>query len=349
MTPQHSRIPRVTVGRRFERRLHARHRGFTLVELLVVIAIIGVLVGLLLPAVQAARESARRSSCTNNLRQIGLAAHSYASATRFLVPSFLGNNAYISAGGNFNSWPTWAALLLPHLEEKSTADLWDLKRLVQAQRPEAYQTPVQVYSCASRPRMVLSKNDFATPGGITADYAASFGTLITPNGDTLFSAADGAVVPGLPTLDPPNPQPGVEPRLVSTKHQVSFSRVSDGTSKTLMFGEKWIDPAVERGRGSDASVYSGNRAAGRRMAGVSASPEPKERGIYRLLLDPRSSFSTGDVPNGTPGHNFGGPHAGVTQFVFVDGHVQAVSNSATKEVLTALATRAGGESPPSDF
>jgi prepilin-type N-terminal cleavage/methylation domain-containing protein len=68
--------------RMFGHRSRNRRTGFTLVELLVVIAIIGTLVGLLLPAVQAARESARRSSCQNNLKQIGVALHNYHDATR---------------------------------------------------------------------------------------------------------------------------------------------------------------------------------------------------------------------------------------------------------------------------
>lgn len=87
-----------------------RSRGFTLVELLVVIAIIGVLVALLLPAVQAAREAARRSQCTNQLRQIVLAVHSYESAFRCLP----------SAGGSTGYSPQ--ARLLPYIEQANLHD-----------------------------------------------------------------------------------------------------------------------------------------------------------------------------------------------------------------------------------
>ena len=92
-------------------------RGFTLVELLVVIAIIGVLVAMLLPAVQAAREAARRMSCSNNLRQIGLAMHNYESAQRVFPPQIMvGKNQY-----------RWSALAraLYYLEQTGLADRID--------------------------------------------------------------------------------------------------------------------------------------------------------------------------------------------------------------------------------
>ena len=96
------------------------HRGFTLVELLVVIAIIAVLVSLLMPAVQQAREAARRSSCQNNLKQIGLALHNYHDAHKVFPPGWTTNYAnYCSPNcADHSSW-SWHTMILPQLEQSN--------------------------------------------------------------------------------------------------------------------------------------------------------------------------------------------------------------------------------------
>ncbi len=111
--------------------------GFTLVELLVVIAIIGILVGLLLPAVQAAREAARRMSCSNNLKQIGLAMHNYESAHRRLPPVYIllrgpGSSlpGELGTGGHWRddiNVHTYAEFLLPFMEQNNVYQLIDMK------------------------------------------------------------------------------------------------------------------------------------------------------------------------------------------------------------------------------
>jgi prepilin-type processing-associated H-X9-DG protein len=183
--------------------------------------------------------------------------------------------------------------------------------------------------CPSRPGPVLSVNDFqilngTRPGGSLTDYAASFGP------HAAFTASTGAIVPSLPVVTADS----VGPLLVSYQHQVKLTGVTDGTSNTTMFGEKSIRPNSLRGKNEDRSVYSQVRNTHRRMMGV---------GDVRPLLPPDNQ--TLPFANSS----FGGPHPGVTNFVFVDGSVRSVLITASLQTLTALVTRAGGEVVGNDF
>src|SRR5262245_23337632 len=99
-----------------------RRRAFTVTELLVAIAIIGALVSLLLPAVQQAREASRRSACQNNLRQVGLALHSFESSRGVFPPSGWTLAASANPAGKFVGW---RALILPHLEQTALHSAYD--------------------------------------------------------------------------------------------------------------------------------------------------------------------------------------------------------------------------------
>jgi len=115
------------------KRLRNKRNAFTLVELLVVIAIIGILVGLLLPAVQAAREAARRMACSNNMRQLGLAAHNHESATKRFPPSLFVDIGLPPGGAGQPGAPypasvhAWSVFFLPYMEQGSLYAQYSLK------------------------------------------------------------------------------------------------------------------------------------------------------------------------------------------------------------------------------
>ncbi len=104
-------------------------QAFTLVELLVVIAIIGVLIALLLPAVQAAREAARRSSCANNLKQLGLALQNYHDARKIFPPGALWNSGSANMPQT-TLGPNWIIMIMPFMEEKNTLTLYNTKAYI---------------------------------------------------------------------------------------------------------------------------------------------------------------------------------------------------------------------------
>src|SRR5687768_7970803 len=118
-----------------------RKHGFTLVELLVVIAIIGILVALLLPAVQSAREAARRGQCSNNLKQVSLALINYETQRRTFPPG--GDFGFKKSG-------TWAAMVLPMLEQQAVYDKFNFSVPVwDAQNVVAVQAIIPTYICPS--------------------------------------------------------------------------------------------------------------------------------------------------------------------------------------------------------
>jgi prepilin-type processing-associated H-X9-DG protein len=218
---------------------------------------------------------------------------------------------------------------VPYIEQTAQYSLWDLRYPASKQPSTAYQTQVATYICPSRPAPVLSVNDFATPGGALTDYAASFGT------EALYTASTGAIIPNLPKV-------GVDaagnPVLTGWQAQLNLLSITDGTSNTTMFGEKHIRPSSLRGKNEDRSVFGGNRNNIRRMMGTSPTA-----GNLRPLMPP-------DAPAPPLANSsFGGPHAGVCQFVFCDGSVKAIRTDVGLETLTYLVTRDDGQAIRQDY
>jgi len=229
-----------------KRYVSGRQAGFTLVELLVVIAIIGVLVALLLPAIQAAREAARRSSCTNNLKQFGLALNTYQTALKTFPPGSCVLNYEELVGDYFASCH---AMLLPYFEEASLKNLYDSsidwKNQIQLQPPMTTgQCPV--------PATVIPIFACPSSGGENPyeDIALNKVFVIAVNGSYAdgqrFGITNYAICKGvtdvwcLGTNNSP-PGPSVVGRNARGMFDVNWAtpprKITDGTSNTIAMGE----------------------------------------------------------------------------------------------------------------
>jgi prepilin-type N-terminal cleavage/methylation domain-containing protein len=206
--------------------------GFTLVELLVVIAIIGLLVALLLPAIQAAREAARRSSCSNNLRQLGFALQNHHDAKGiFPLSNFFGQNKKAKVAALWGELPQ----LLPYLEETALHGFVDFDKTPNDPRNlPAIKTPLDVLTCPSSPYVGQlgyqeTYNTSSREETAETDYATSIGD---------YWNATGTKGPGAPG----EYQFGnghIPPRGIISRYGWSarFKDITDGTSKTFALGE----------------------------------------------------------------------------------------------------------------
>jgi prepilin-type N-terminal cleavage/methylation domain-containing protein/prepilin-type processing-associated H-X9-DG protein len=285
-----------------------KRRGFTLIELLVVIAIIAVLIALLLPAVQQAREAARRSTCKNNLKQIGIAIHNYNETYRVFpagcLPSYEGVPAFPDQQ---ESWG-WMAFILPQIDQGPLFDRLDINRRTLGSWGSAANLnelfpPLAVFQCpsdATGPRLQagMRRNHFDGmnfPAGgqfrpPTSNYVGNVGykDINRPNN---WNA---------------NPNNGV----LYNRSVITFKDIPDGATNTFLVGERnqhcgagsWIGNRNPSGGGTHGADYIFGRVS------VPLN-EPINTGS-QLCTD-----------------GFSSNHSGGAQFLFCDGSVHFISEN----------------------
>jgi prepilin-type N-terminal cleavage/methylation domain-containing protein/prepilin-type processing-associated H-X9-DG protein len=251
-----------------------RHRGFTLIELLVVIAIIGILIALLLPAVQKVREAASRSTCQNNLKQLGLAAHNFEDANGHLPPGELGpipNKQY----GTFDNPAVFQSVgclpfLLPYLELDNIYRQLKVDFNVKDKAPAYWtftdndwqmaQVQIKILECPSD----TVSDSLTNPGNgqygvcILMHQYDKFAQTYTfampaqrqlPAGRTNYTGCAGANGKDASPMDDASGNVDLRPYegIFTNRSQNSLSKIPDGTSNTLLFGEG-VGGNLENGR-----------------------------------------------------------------------------------------------------
>jgi prepilin-type N-terminal cleavage/methylation domain-containing protein len=295
--------------------LHSsRRRGFTLIELLVVIAIIAILIGLLVPAVQKVREASLRTACSNNLRQVGIGMHNFHDANRVLPCNGGYDNGLpyvlhtITSSGSNDRWgvadPTrsatlqtgsWGYSLLPFIEQGNIY-----------RNPDGHMAAVPTYMCPLRARQNPQTAPATDPvfSGWSYDSAGR-----NPWSKTDYTA-NSLVVRG-------------------RRQNMKLTQITDGTSSTILAGEKSLDPrAYDTGGWSwDEPIWAGGNGGNARNGTL----------VQR------------DSPGVPYSNNWGSPHTAGVQFLFADSSVRSIAFGTDSTLIGHLLTPQGGEVIPDGF
>jgi len=374
-------------------------QGFTLIELLVVIAIIAILIGLLLPAVQKVRAAAARAQCANNLKQLALAAQNYHTLKDVLPPGLTQTAVPSGASGPASMKPpvtskiygcTVFSYLLPFLEQDDVAKLWAYSDpyngrgtgdggLVFANARDASGATSPTALTATVISSMVCPADGFTDNPVYLDinlagdaddddlalvvgyfgltsYVGNAGTFIFPPDNLFRLRADGVFF-----LTGPNSWP------MNNQTPIKLRAVTDGTSSTLMFGEKYhsdaifdklhtvnVYPLTSWGAwgwlGSPDGVPHFLNATQKFPSAIPGFSTTDTIPInFSLAGLPESAVSASDAFVYPRLLAWGSGHAGGANFAMCDGSVRFINDGVSAETLTALSTRAGGEIPGPDY
>jgi prepilin-type N-terminal cleavage/methylation domain-containing protein/prepilin-type processing-associated H-X9-DG protein len=294
-----------------------RQSAFTLIELLLAIVIIGVLIAISLPAICKAREAANRTACANNLKQLGLACHSYHDVAQVFPPGY-------SSGSTADPTSTqpgwgWAAHLLPYLEQRAVCDRIDFCRPVEDPvNAAARLTALQAFRCPS-------------------DSGSSLAfTIVTAKGQPITQAAPSSYAAscGAAEIDDiPGPMEGVFYR----NSRINITNITDGTSTTCLIGD--------RASSWSMTPWAGAVQGGIVLGGPSnpsrQNPDATEPAPYMCLAQTREINDWTDRDGALDDYH--SEHPGGINMLFADGTVRFLRQTMDPIIFAAVGTRAGGE------